>query len=282
MLEIVVVVIASLGVLAGLYLLAIMPRMLEGPDHTPFQGYLYAHRGLHDNAGDAPENSLKAFGKAVEAGYGMELDVQVSRDGIPMVFHDDTLERMCGCPQRLCELNCSQLEELSLLETGEKIPRLEEVLDLVRGRTPLIVELKSETMDVSLCRPVDRLLSAYQGHYCIESFNPLVLLWYKKNRNHVMRGQLSDGFSWETGGNRVFCKGILYFVLEHMLLNFLTRPDFIAYNHKYYKSPSRQICQKLYKKMAVAWTIQSQKELEDRKCDFDLFIFDSFIPGEFL
>ncbi len=270
------VVILSIGLLSGLYLLAIMPRILAGPEDTVFRRYLYAHRGLHDNAGDAPENSLKAFAQAVEAGYGMELDVQMSRDGIPMVFHDATLERMCGCRGRICEMTVSQLEELRLLETEEKIPRLEEVLELVGGRTPLIVELKAETADVSLCGPVDRVLSAYQGIYCIESFNPLVLLWYKKNRNQIMRGQLSDGFLGENGW-----KGILYFALEHMLLNFLTRPDFIAYNHKYYKSPSRQICRKLYKKMAVAWAIKNQQELEDRKHDFDLFIFDSFIPGEF-
>ena len=81
-------------VLAIIYLLCIMPRMVGRPDHKPFKELMYAHRGLHDNESDAPENSMAAFRKAVEGGYGMELDVQLSKDGVPVIFHDFTLERM--------------------------------------------------------------------------------------------------------------------------------------------------------------------------------------------
>ncbi|MGN0330147.1 MAG: glycerophosphodiester phosphodiesterase family protein [Kineothrix sp.] len=268
-------VLILIGAVVILYLLAIMPRMVGRPDKRPFQGYLYAHRGLHENGSDAPENSMKAFEKAVQGGYGMEMDVQLSKDGIPVIFHDFTLKRLCGVPGKIKDYTYRELQQFRLFRTEERIPALKDVLKLVDGRVPLIVELKAEWTDIAVCPPVDRLLREYQGPYCIESFNPLVLLWYRRYHNQVMRGQLSDAFLQEEG-----LKGILYFVLEHLLLDFATKPDFIAYNHKYYWTLSRQICRKLYRNTAVAWTVQSQKELDARKKDFDLFIFDSFIPRD--
>lgn len=256
-----------------LYLLAIMPRMTHKPDKIPFWGVLYAHRGLHDNESDAPENSMKAFEKAVEAGYGIELDVQLSKDKVPVVFHDFTLERVCGVKGKIYDYTYEELQQFRLCKSEEKIPRFEDFLKMVDGRTPLIVEYKMEWMDASVCPLADEILRKYRGIYCIESFNPLALLWYRKHHSEVMRGQLSDAFLQEEG-----MKGLLYFALEHMLLNFATKPDFIAYNHKYYWTLSRQICRKLYRNLAVAWTIRSQGELEARRKDFDLFIFDSFIP----
>ena len=258
-----------------LYLLAIMPRMTHKPDKTPFCGVMYAHRGLHDNRGDAPENSMKAFERAVENNFGIELDVQLSKDNVPVIFHDFTLERVCGTKGKVRDYSYEELREFSLYGTEEKIPRMEDFLKMVNGRVPLIVELKVEWTDVSVCPAADRLLQDYKGTYCIESFNPLALIWYRRNRNSVMRGQLSDAFLQVEGP-----RGLLYFVLEHMLLNCITKPDFISYNHKYYWTLSRQICKKLYRNLAVAWTIRSQKELDARRKDFDLFIFDSFIPSE--
>ena len=270
---------AVIGIIAAaaviLYLLAIMPRMVHRADRKPFQGVFYAHRGLHDNEGGVPENSMKAFRKAVEAGYGIELDVQLSKDRVPVVFHDFTLNRVCGVKGKVCEYTYEELQRFRLYGTEERIPRFEDFLRMVDGRVPLIVEYKVEWTDVSVCPLADRLLQGYKGTYCIESFNPLALLWYRKNRNEVMRGQLSDAFLQEEG-----LKGLLYFALEHMLLNFATKPDFIAYNHKYYWTLSRQICRKLYRGLAVAWTIRSQEELDARRKDYDLFIFDSFLPAE--
>ncbi len=265
-----------LGIAAAvivLYLLAIMPRMVHKPDKKPFLGVLYAHRGLHDNEGDAPENSMRAFEKAVKAGYGIELDVQLTKDRIPVVFHDFTLERICGVKGKVQDYTYEELQRFRLCRSEERIPRFEDFLKMVGGRVPLIVEYKVEWTDVGVCPLADGMLRDYKGTYCIESFNPLALLWYRKHHNEVVRGQLSDAFLQEEG-----LKGLLYFVLEHMLLNFVTKPDFIAYNHKYYWTLSRQICKKLYHCLAVAWTIRSQKELEARRKDFDLFIFDSFIP----
>ena len=229
--------------------------------------------GLHDNATEAPENSMAAVRKAVEAGYGIELDVQLTKDYVPVVFHDFTLTRVCGAEGKVIDYTYEELQQFHLCQSGETIPRFQDFLQMVDGKVPLIVELKIEWMDVSVCPIVDALLRRYKGVYCIESFNPLALFWYRRHHNTVMRGQLSDAFLQEEG-----LKGFLYFALEHMLLNFATKPDFIAYNHKYYWTLSRQICKKLYRGLAVAWTIKSQQELEARRKDFDLFIFDSFVP----
>lgn len=267
------IVLIILLIMVALYLLAIMPRVVHKPDVKPFQGFLYAHRGLHDNEGNAPENSMAAFEKAVKAGYGIELDVQLTKDRVPVIFHDFTLERVCGAEGKVCDYTYEELQQLRLCGSDERIPRLKDFLEMVNGRVPLIVELKIEWMDVSVCPLADELLGSYDGVYCIESFNPLGLLWYRRHHNMVMRGQLSDAFSREEG-----LKGFLYFALEHLLLNFATKPDFIAYNHKYYNALSRRLCRRLYRNPAAAWTIKSEEQLEARKKDFDLFIFDSFIP----
>lgn len=260
-----------------LYMLAIMPRMLGRADRKPFLHVLYAHRGLHNNETDAPENSMRAFEKAVEAGYGIELDIQLSKDDVPVVFHDFTLQRVCSVDGKVCDYTYEELQQFKLCKSEETIPRLEDVLAMVDGKVPLIVELKIEWSNVSLCPIADTILREYKGAYCIESFNPLGLLWYRRHNRKVLRGQLSDSFRNE---DEEAYHGFLYQALEHLLLNFLTKPDFIAYHHKYYKNRSRGICRYVYGGLAVAWTIKSQEELDARRDDFDLFIFDSFIPEQ--
>ena len=180
--------------LTGLYFLAVMPRMTGRADPAPFNTKFFAHRGLHDNKSGAPENSMPAFRKAVEKGYGIELDVQLSSDGVPVIFHDLDLARACGVQGLVRERTYEELQTLRLFGSEEKIPALKDFLEMVDGRVPLIVEFKSEDSDLTLCRVIAPMLRAYKGAYCIESFNPLVLLWYRIHQPKVMRGQLSDGF----------------------------------------------------------------------------------------
>lgn len=256
-----------------LYLLALMPRMIKRPDTSLFRKRYFAHRGLHDNASDAPENSMAAFRKAVEAGYGMELDVHVTKDGIPVIFHDFKLERICGVEGDVEDYTYEELQQFTLCNSEERIPKLEELLSMVQGRVPLIIEIKSEKADVSECAVIDGILRKYNGPYCIESFNPVVLCWYRLHHNEVVRGQLASNFRID-GENR----SILYFFLTHLLLNFITKPDFVAYNHRFREEPGRKICRKLYRNPAAAWTVKSWQELNEIKDDFDIFIFEGFLP----
>ena len=256
-----------------LYLTAIMPRMLHRPDTSFFNKKYFAHRGLHDNTGDAPENSMAAFRKAVEASYGIELDVHVTKDGIPVVFHDFKLERICNVEGNVEDYTYEELQKFTLCSSMEKIPKLEEVFSMVRGRVPLIIEIKSEKANVSECAVIDGLLRNYGGEYCIESFNPMVLLWFRVHHNKVVRGQLASNFLID-GGYR----SGLYFFMTHLMLNFLTKPDFVAYNHKFKEEPGRRICKWLYSNTAVAWTVRSRQELEELDQAFDVFIFEGFEP----
>lgn len=271
------VVIITVLAVCILYLLMLMPRMLHRPDRKPFMGVLYAHRGLHDNASEAPENSMAAFEKAVEKGFGIELDVQLTKDKIPAVFHDFTLKRVCGAEGKVADYTYDELQQFRLCNSEQKIPRFEDFLKMVDGRVPLIIEYKIPGGNTEVCPVADRILQNYKGVYCIESFNPLGLIWYRKNRKEILRGQLADNFI--RTGEKEFPK-LLYFVLHHLLLNFLTKPDFIAYNHNCYRDVSRQLCRYLYGCLSVAWTIKDQKALEARREDFDLFIFDSFLPED--
>lgn len=256
-----------------LYLLAIMPRMVHRPDVSLFKKKYFAHRGLHDNAGDAPENSMAAFRKAVEAGYGMELDVHVTRDGIPVIFHDFKLKRICGVDGNVEDYTYEELQKFTLCNTKEKIPKLAKLLSMVEGRVPLIIEIKSEKANISECAGIDGLLRDYRGEYCIESFNPMVLLWFRIHHNNVVRGQLASNFLID-GGYR----NAIYFFMTHLLFNFMTKPDFVAYNHKFREEPGRRICRRFYKNPAAAWTVRSRQELEELRDEFDVFIFEGFEP----
>ena len=270
-------ILAAPAVLTGLYLWALMPRMTGKPDPAPFRTRLFAHRGLYDNRSDAPENSMAAFRKAVEAGYGIELDVQLTGDGVPVIFHDFTLQRVCNAPGLVKDYTYAELRKFRLFDSGEKIPALKDFLRMVDGRVPLIVEYKSEDTDMSVCRRIAPLLKAYKGTYCIESFNPLVLFWYRKHHPEVMRGQLSDGFIHDKK-YQTLTKLPTVFPLQFLLANFLSKPDFIAYNCLYEGNLSRRLCRNLFKAKAAAWTVKSREQLAKAAPDFDVFIFDSFIP----
>ena len=266
-------VLVLITILLMLYLFLIAPRMWKKPDRTPLLNVLYAHRGLFDNKTDAPENSLPAFQKAVEAGYGIELDVQLSKDGVPVVFHDASLKRMCGVEGNVWDYPLSELKQLKLADSNAKVPTLAEVLDVVDGKVPLIIEYKLYVPQTKVCRLVNDLLRSYTGAYCIESFHPLALLWYRRHRPDVVRGQLCMEF-WNEDKYR---GNPFFFVLSYLVTNAAARPDFIAYKH----SDASNLSFRLTKRMgalSVAWTIKSQMQLEEAKKHFDLFIFDSFIP----
>jgi glycerophosphoryl diester phosphodiesterase len=263
-------------IIIALYLLAVMPKLQHNPEVKKMDGWLYAHRGLHDNKSDAPENSLRAFALAVEKGYGIELDVQLTKDQVPIILHDYNLRRACHTDLEVSKLNYEELKGYRLFQSQETIPTLAQALEVIGGKVPVIIELKIPWRPEELCRKVSEQLKSYQGFYVIESFNPLGLLWYRKHYPKVVRGQLSTDFVREKiEGNR-----FQYFLLKHLLFNFLTKPDFIAYHHVYRSSLSFTLCRKLYRTKPVAWTIQSQEQLEQNDKHFNLFIFDSFIPNE--
>lgn len=271
LIKVILILIAAVVVL---YLLAIMPKLRHNPYCRKLDDWLYAHRGLHDNKSEAPENSLPAFILAVQHGYGIELDVQLTKDKVPVVLHDYNLKRACKADIKVSELNYEELLQYRLFKSQEKIPMFTEVLEAVDGRVPMIIELKIPWRPETLCEIVSDILKDYQGIYCIESFNPLGLNWYRRHYPDIVRGQLSTDFIKD----KIEGSKFQYFILKHLLMNFYTKPDFIAYHHVYKKSLSYTLCRKLYRVKTAAWTIKSQKDYEENKNYFEWFIFDSFLP----
>lgn len=259
------------------YLILIMPKILNRHDLKDFMEIYYAHRGLHQEKNISPENSLAAFKLAVDNGYGIELDVQLTKDLIPIVFHDADLKRVCGVDKKVRDMSLSKLRKLRLYDSNEIIPTLKEVLDLVDGKVPLIVELKVYNKEDIDCPIIAQLLDGYKGLYCIESFNPISVLWYKKNRPHIVRGQLATKNIYDNSSSK---QKILNFTLRNLMFNYLSKPDFIAYNQKISQSISFNICRFLYKPLTVAYTIKSQDILNKKKNKFDLFIFEGFLPNK--
>ena len=264
------VLIILLFCLFPLYLFLIAPRMFKRADRTPFMNYHYAHRGLFDNNSDAPENSLSAFQKAVDAGYGIELDVQLSKDNHLVIFHDASLKRMCGIDGKVWEYTLEELQQMKLTNSEQTIPAFQDFLKIVDGKVPFILEYKLDRPQTKVCELANEILKNYKGVYCVESFHPLAVLWYRKNRPDILRGQLSEEFFRDEKH-----KGNLLMTLaSFLLLNFAGRPDFIAYNHLHANNISRRLC-KMLGALSVTYTIKSKEEYKRNKSNFDLFIFDS-------
>lgn len=199
-----------------------------------------AHRGLHGI--DAPENSLAAFGKAIEAGFPIEIDVRPIDDGTVVVFHDDKLTRMTDLDG--------------------------EVLEFVDGRTPLLIEIKNDSTVGQLERDTLELLSSYKGEYAVQSFNPYSMEFFKKNAPQIPRGQLSCFFDKKDLG---FFKR---FVLKRLKMNKVSSPDFISYNHA--NLPNKYVTKT--KLPTLAWTVRSNAEMEKCLPYCDNIIFENFIP----
>ncbi len=265
-------IVLTASVLAALYLLALRGRCGH-PDLSQLTSWRYAHRGLHN--GSRPENSMAAFRSACEQGYGIELDVHLLADGELAVFHDSALKRMTGAEASIEDLTVNDLSEYYLGDTQEQIPLLKDVLSLVNGRVPLIVELKAANGNASaLCQTAATLLEQYKGCYCVESFDPRCVRWYCKHRHDVVRGQLAADFM--KGKSEV--PWIIRYAMTHLLLNFLTRPDFIAYEFCDRKRLSVSVCRSIWKIKGVAWTLQASDQLQQAEIEEWTPIFEGFTP----
>ncbi len=231
-----------------------------------------AHRGLHTADKSVPENSLAAFRRAAEAGYGIELDLQFSKDEQIVVFHDDTLKRVCGVDGRVDDYTYEELCNFRLCGTQERIPLFREVLEAVDARVPLLVEFKHGPKDNLLCEKTLPLLRDYKGEFCIESFSPFIVRWFKKNAPDILRGQLSASFEELKGGGPDWQMRIL----AHCFTNVLARPHFIAY-HVEKRSIWVKLADALGATRAV-WTVRPANDIEILKKKNDIIIFELYEP----
>lgn len=266
------IAIIILIVLFLLYLFSLRGRTSH-PGRKALQGYSYAHRGLHDS--QKPENSLAAFRAAVEHGYGIELDVHLLKDGSLAVIHDSLLKRTTGAEGSVEDLTQGELIQYHLNGTQETIPAFQEVLDLCQGKIPLIVELKAVGSNYAqLSETVCRTLDNYTGVYCIESFDPRCVWWLRKHRPDIIRGQLAENFLTEKSP----VPWVLRFAMTKQLLNFLTRPDFVAYKYADRKRLGNFLVRKVWGVQGVSWTLKTKEAFDTAVKEGWLPIFENFIP----
>jgi len=260
----------SLGTLSLLYLILIFftsPSTKKHKDLEKVKNKFIAHRGLHDD--ERPENSLSAFKAAVKRGFPIEIDIHLTKDGKVVVFHDETLKRMCGVDKCIADLTLREIKKHKLADSQETIPTLFECLEAVGGKVPLLIEFKMERGNTKeLCKAADKILSGYKGDYLIQSFYPQVVRWYKKHRKDVCRGQLSCKFRK---------KGFSKWLSGKLLLNFMGRPHFISYKHS--NSGSLMFKFSVWQGACpIGWTYRSNEELEISKKHFEAWIFENFDP----
>lgn len=253
-----------------LYVL-LCPGRFSDAQRQMISGVNHAHRGLHSKDQKVPENSLAAFRAAVEAGYGIELDIQLSKDGQVVVFHDDTLDRVCGVHGRVDAFTLAELRGMRLCATDETIPLLTEVFDVVAGRTPLIIELKTGPRNSELCEKALALLRAYGGPCCIESFDPRIVRWFRRNAPDILRGQLAD--APRSYGARKRLQGA---VLGGLFCNCIARPQFIAYGPGKKPWPARLA--EALGALRVCWTVRPEDDIAAKEAENDAVIFEFYRP----
>ena len=263
------------GVLLVLVWLCVKPGRFTAAQAAPFSGVNYAHRGLYAQDQSVPENSLPAFAAAVENGYGMELDIQLSQDGEVVVFHDDTLARMCGTQGRVDAFPLAQLREMPLAGTAEHMPLLTEVFDTVAGKTPIIIELKTGPRNAELCQKGLALMRAYAqkygGAFCVESFDARIVAWFRKHAPDILRGQLTDSPRTLGSGHPV-----LDFITGNLLSNLIARPQFIAHG------PGRKTILARFAEacgaMPVYWTAKPGDDIAALEEHYVAVIFEHYAP----
>lgn len=260
----------SLVILFLIYLFLIAPKNKK--EMKKFKSRLYAHRGLHNE--ERAENSMSAFKAAVDAGYGIELDIRLSKDGKLVVFHDDTLDRVCGREGKVIDFTAEELADFKLNGTNDGVPLFSNVLSLVDGKVPLLVEIKENPGDSAVSKAACEMLKEYKGDFIVESFNPLSLKTVKENMPEITRGLLSHRY-YEYEQYRK----PLYFALQALLLNFLCRPAFIAYDHRHAKAFGLRFIRGFFDVPTLAWTVRSaEEEAIARKNGFDGIIFENYLP----
>lgn len=232
---------------------------------------IIAHRGLYNNEKGIIENSIEAFELAISKKYIIELDIHILKDGTVVVFHDNNLKRITNYNKDIKDCTYQEIKELKMYNQNTFIPKLEDVLTLINGRVPILIELKYDMPTGMLEEKVMQILNNYQGKYAIQSFNPLTLKWFKKKYPNVIRGQLSCDFKDE---KNIFKK----FILKNMLFNFITKPDFISYC---VDNLSLKEIQKIKKKsMILGWTIKEKRVYEKLINYYDNLICEKFIFGD--
>ena len=235
------------------------------------KSFRYTHRGYHDKPA-VPENSIAAFLRTKEHGWGSEMDIHLMKDGNLAIAHDSNLKRVTGEDVLVEDLTAEELKKLRLEGTDEKVPLFEELLEL---KIPLIVELKVANGNYAeLAAASWERLKNYDAPFCIESFDPRAVYWYTKNQPQIIRGQLAQDYSNEA---QVHVSGLMKTMLRDLWFNPITKPDFVAYR---FSDRENKYLQRYLRKggQEVSWTIRTKEDFDTAVRDGSIPIFELFDP----
>lgn len=232
---------------------------------------LIAHRGYYNNKKGIPENSVMAFKKAIDNNYLIELDVRLTKDKKLVVFHDDNLKRVCGVNKKVKDLTYKELLKYNLFDTTLKVPLFSDVIKLVNGRVPILIETKYHNRYGILEKILINELSNYRGLYAIQSFYPMSLLWLKRNAKDIPIGLLSSDFKDNSNSLKKL-------IGKTLILDLFFKTDFISYDVK--GLPSNYISLKKDKKKIVIWTIKNKKDYDLAKKYADALICENMYKYE--
>lgn len=217
---------------------------------------LIAHRGIFDNK-IVPENSIEAFKKAIRKDYIIELDVHLTKDKKIVVFHDDLLDRMTNKKGKIKDYKLDELKDIKLLNTNYSIPTLSEVLKLVKGKVPLLIEMKYDNKSFELPRLLLKELSNYNGEVAVQSFDPFLVSYFRFHKNNYLRGLLID---------RKIASHILF--LKFGIL--ISKPSFLSVQKSLYNN--KEINKYKNKKNIISWTMKSKEDIDKYKDKYDNLI----------
>ena len=222
-----------------------------------------AHRGLHNQDKEIFENTLSSFKSALDNDYLIELDVHLTKDNKVVVIHDDNLKRLFNIDKKIKNLTLEELKNYKFPHTEDTIPAFSEVLDLVKGKVPIIIELKYDARVGKLEKEVITLLQNYSGLVAVKSFRAKSIRYFKKHAPEVIRGQLlSDN-------RNIFYT--LFFYLRIFYGKF-SKPDFYSCHLKIIKHP--KICQLRENHLILGWTIKNKNDIKYAKEYCDNYIFE--------
>lgn len=234
-------------------------------------GY-FAHRGLHSKDLSVPENTNTAFLKAIEKGFGIEMDVNQLKDGNIVVFHDKNLLRLCGEDIALKDLTYEEIKYYKILKTNEQIHKLEDVLKLINGKAPLLIELKPFGDKDNFCRKFMEIMDTYQGQWAMHSFHPALVSWFRKNRPEIIRGQISEYFEDDSK-----MKKVTKFLMKHLWINLVSKPDFI--NYGIHNMPNKYVNRAQKKGVVViGYAARSQEDFDRISKLYSHPVFEFFEP----
>ncbi|MGN0363819.1 MAG: glycerophosphodiester phosphodiesterase family protein [Bilifractor sp.] len=264
-----------IGTLAA-WTFAVKPRVWNKPDLSEIRRYDYAQRGFKGADGKIPENSMAAIKAAIEHGYGLDLDVRLTRDGVPVIFADARLERMTGNEGSVENSVMHELEELKLGDSEERIPTLEDALKEINGQVPVILNIHTEEDNYNVISDqVCEIVDGYEGVFAIESIDVRVLRWFRKQRGEYIRGQISD-FNHRSGSS--FMNLLLDVLTGCLLMNFLTAPDYVSTNIDTRNNPSLWLCRLVYRVPRMDRVVRSLEDYELVKTDGSTVVFDEIEP----